>query len=69
MARTKTKSNIRGCNWRTSPEEDDYIAEVDGKKFKCHSIRGIFKAANGRWPDSLEEVNEFIEISVRGGKS
>ena len=57
---------IRGCEFHTRPETDDYLAVVNGKKYKCSTIRGCFKAANGRWPKDLEEVNQFIELSVRG---
>jgi len=60
---------LKGCHFHIRPETDDYIAEVDGKQYRCHSIRGIFKAANGRWPKDLEETNKFIEISIRGGKN
>lgn len=58
--------SIRGCQISTRPEQDDYIATVDGKQYRCHSIRGCFKAANGRWPKDLEETNRFIEICVHG---
>ncbi len=58
---------IKGCSVRVRPEEGDYIATVGKKKFLCHTIRGCFKAANGRWPEDQEEVDQFIELVVKGG--
>ena len=57
---------IKGCQLKTRPEEDDYIVTVGKKQFKCHTIRGCFKAANGRWPEDQAELDKFIDLVVYG---
>lgn len=59
---------IKGCQIQVRPDDGDYIATVGRKKYRCHTIRGCFKAANGRWPRSPEELDQFIQLVAMGGK-
>ena len=59
---------IKGCEFHTRPETDDYLAVVNGKKYKCSTIRGCFKAANGRWPKDQAELDKFINLVVYGNE-
>lgn len=57
---------VKGCQITTRPEEDDYVATVGRKKYRCHTIRGCFKAANGQWPKNQAELDKFIELVAKG---
>ena len=46
--------------------QDDYTVTMGSKRFHCQTLRGCFKAVHGRWPEDLEEINEFIEEIVKG---
>jgi len=56
---------IKGATINTYPGY--YIVTVGNKRYKAHSLRGCFKAANGRWPRE-GELDKFIELvaEIRG---
>jgi hypothetical protein len=47
-------------------ETDDYTVTVGDKKYRCHTLRGCFKAVHGRWPEDSGEMDKFIEEIVKG---
>lgn len=51
---------IKGARISTYP--DHYIIIVGKKRYRAYSIRGCFKAANGRWPRNKAELDKFIEL-------
>jgi len=53
---------IKGAPISTYP--DHYIVMVENKRYKAYSLRGCFKAANGRWPRE-GELDKFIELVTR----
>lgn len=56
---------VKGCIISTQP--DFYIVTVaGGKRYKARSIRGCFKAANGRMPKGEKELGRFIKKVVYG---
>ena len=56
---------IKGCQIRVQPDSGDYIVTVGQKKYRCHTLRGCFKAANGRWPEA-GELDKFLDLVAYG---
>lgn len=56
---------IKGAVISTRPETGDYVVTVGKKKYLAHTLRGCFKAANGRWPKD-NEMDQFIELIAKG---
>lgn len=55
---------IKGARVSTNP--DYYIVTVGKKRYKAYSLRGCFRAANGRWPKE-GELDQFLKMVVKIG--
>ena len=55
---------VKGARISTYP--DYYIVTVGKKRYKAHTLRGCFKAVNGRWPKE-GELDKFVELVAKSG--
>lgn len=58
-------TKIRGAIISTQP--DYYLVRVGKKLYRAFSLRGCFKAANGRWPGK-GELDQFIKLVTKEEK-